>query len=218
MGSAQDDTTLYGNSLRMLYILDAAGAPVVGRPPVPTAIKVLDSQKRLSALHFWMRNPDHLVAALLLKVEEGDRDLLEVVQRILDQREPELRRVPMQKYLRGAWEPVDTSMAVLVTNGLAYYERVKAEPGDKTLKHIYYLLQSGHDLAARMAEEEPELDWYRQRAELVTAIGPDATGSDLKDLQYLVPEYARAKMGAPIGSIADRVRREYARIAAELGK
>ncbi|HEX3363156.1 MAG TPA: hypothetical protein VHS74_19330, partial [Solirubrobacterales bacterium] len=83
----------------------------------------------------WMRNPDHLVAALLLKVEEGDRDLLAVVQRILDEREPELRRVPMQKYLRGAWEPVDTSMAVLVTNGLAYYERVKAEPGDKTLKH-----------------------------------------------------------------------------------
>jgi hypothetical protein len=69
-----------------------------------------------------------------------------------------------------------------------------------------------------MAEEEPELDWYRRRAELVTAIGPDATASDLKDLQYLVPEYARAKMGAPIGSIAGRVRREYARIAAELGK
>jgi len=33
-----------------------------------------------------------------------------------------------------------------------------------------------------------------------------------------VPEYARAKIGAPIGSIADRVRREYTRIAAELGK
>jgi hypothetical protein len=132
-GSVQDDTTLYGNALRMLYILDAAGVSVSGRPPVPAAIKVLDSQKRLSALHFWMRNPDHLVAALLLKVEEGDRDLLAVVQRILDEREPELRRVPMQKYLRGAWEPVDTSMAVLVTNGLAYYERVRAEPGDKTL-------------------------------------------------------------------------------------
>jgi hypothetical protein len=214
MGTEHDDTTVYGNALRMLYILDVAGAPVSGRPPVPTAIKFLDSQKRLSALHFWMRNPDHLIAALLMKVEAGDRALLGVVKRILDDREPELRRVPMQKYLRGAWEPVDTSMAVLVSNGLAYYERVKAEPG-KTLKHVYYLLASGHDLAMRMAAEELELDWYRQRAELVAAIEPDATGSDLKDLQYLVPEYARAKMGTPIGSIADRVRREYARVVAE---
>jgi len=218
MSGVHNDTTLYGNALRMLYILDAAGAPVVGNPPVRTAIKVIDSQKRLSALHFWMRNPDHLVAALLLKVEAGDRSLLEIVKQILDDLEPELRRVPMQRYLRGAWEPVDTSMAVLVTNGLAYYERVKANPGEKTLKHVYYLLRAGQDLAACMTKDEPELDWYRQRAELVTTIAPEATGSGLKDLQYLVPEYARAKMGAPIGSIADRVRPEYARLAAEHGR
>ena len=73
MSDVHNDTTLYGNALRMLYILVAAGAPVGGKPPVPTAIKVIDSQKRLSALHFWMRNPDHLVAALLLKVEMGLR-------------------------------------------------------------------------------------------------------------------------------------------------
>ena len=217
MSGVQNDTTLYGNALRMLYILDAAGAPVGGKPPVPTAIKIIDSQKRLSALHFWMRNPDHLVAALLLKVETGDRSLLDIVKQILDDREPELRRVPMQRYLRGAWEPVDTSMAVLVANGLAYYERVKANPGEKTLKHVYYLLRAGQDLAARITKDEPELDWYRQRAELVTTIAPEATGSGLKDLQYLVPEYARGKMGAPIGSIAHRVRREYARVAAEHG-
>jgi hypothetical protein len=73
MGATVDDTTLYGNALRMLYLLDAASVPITGRPPVPKAVKVLESQKRLSALQFWMRNPDRLVAALLPLIEAEER-------------------------------------------------------------------------------------------------------------------------------------------------
>lgn len=219
MDAPREDQLLYANALRMLFLLNAAGGDISGVPHVAGAVAVLRSQKRLSALHFWMRNPDHLVAALLRKMQrENDPSLLPTAKKILDEREPELRRVPMQKYLRGAWEPVDTGMAVLVTNGLAHYRRIVANPGTKIVEHLYYLLQAGRELAHDIVVKEAALDWYRERAELVAAIGPNFSASELKDLQYLEPEYARAKKGAPIASIADRVRQRYAEVAEEFGQ
>lgn len=56
---------------------------------------VLHSQSRLQALDFWMRNPDYLANELLTEFEtSGERDLLTIAQRIFDDREPDLRRLP----------------------------------------------------------------------------------------------------------------------------
>lgn len=210
---AFDAVSHLGDALRLLFILDQAGQPIAGVPPVASAVALIEGQTRLSALHFWVRNPDHLAAALLYEHRAGRSDALAEAGRILAEREPELRRVPMMKYLRGAWESVDTPMGVLVTPRLAWQRKVITQPG-RVRKHEYYLLAAGRALADRMVEEQPELDWYRRRAALVASIGPEQSARGLKNLQYREPEYAGAKLREDIRSIGDRVRRDYEAIIA----
>lgn len=75
---------------------------------------VLRGESRLQALEFWMRNPDYLANELLTEFETSrERDLLTIAQRIFDDREPDLRRLPMVRYLFGAFEPLDNALAIL---------------------------------------------------------------------------------------------------------
>lgn len=53
---------------------------------------------RLQALDFWLRNPDYLADELLDEYEAGRRpDALNVVRKIFDDQEPDLRRLPMAR-------------------------------------------------------------------------------------------------------------------------
>jgi hypothetical protein len=64
------------------------------------------SQLRLQALDFWLRNPDYVADELLNEFDSSKSpDLLEAARKILADREPEIRRLPMTKYLFGAFEP-----------------------------------------------------------------------------------------------------------------
>jgi hypothetical protein len=205
---ADEPTRQFRDALRLLFILARAGEPVGEPVPVPMAVRVITSQKRLQKLDFWVRNPDHLAYALLDSYEiDRDGRWLRMARGILGTEEPEVRRDAMAKYMYGAYEPIDTGMAPLISHGLAQTVR-----HPETRRRRYFLLIRGAEIADRMELEVPEAKWYAERAALVGALCRGLTGEDLARIQYEEPEYASAPPGETIASIAGKVRARLARL------
>lgn len=200
-------------AVRLLACIQAAGKTIDASRWGQDVVCVLHSQSRLQALDFWMRNPDYLANELLTEFEtSGERDLLTVAQRIFDEREPDLRRLPMVRYLFGAFEPLDNALAILRAADLIRIKR-DGVPGGKIREHVYLLTTAGEDALGRIAAAAPELGWYRDRARIVARVAGAQGGKALKDRQYLQAEYAGTELSHVIQPITDRV---LARLAAIL--
>ncbi|WP_299851818.1 hypothetical protein [uncultured Roseovarius sp.] len=192
------------NAVRLLACIVAGG-----RDPEPgkwdgDIVAILDGQARLQALDFWMRYPDYLANELLNSYEDnGSKKLLDTARRIFDDREPDLRHLPMVRYHFGAFEPLDTALAILRSADLIRIRRI-GQPG-RVQRHLYLLTQRGLEAMKSLAKAAPELAWYRDRAQLVAAVAGGRGGTALKDRQYLQKEYAETDLSQPIRSISDRV-------------
>jgi hypothetical protein len=209
MASYTDEPTRqFRDALRLLFILARAGEPAGIPSPMPNAVRVITSQKRLQKIDFWVRNPDHLSYALLNNYETTrDGQWLRLARNILDTEEPEIRRDAMAKYMFGAYEPIDTGMAPLISYGLAQTVR-----HPETRRRRFFLLQRGAEAADMLEREVPEAVWYAQRASLVGTLCRGMTGEDLARIQYEEPEYASAPNGETIASIAGKVRERLAQL------
>lgn len=153
-------------------------------------------------MDFWVRNPDHFAHALLDTYElDGKASWLRNARDILGSEEPEVRRDAMAKYLWGAYEPIDTGIAPLISYGLAQTQR-----HPETRRRSFFLLRRGAEVAELMTDELPEARWYAARATLVGELCRGRTGEDLARMQYQQPEYANAPNGETIASIAQQVR------------
>lgn len=204
------DVSALQGALRLLFLLDAAGAPVTAANSPPHAVKVIRSEKRVQAMDFWMRNPDYLAAEMLVLVKARlfpDSEI-SVAQGLVDGDEPDLRRYPMVRYLFGAFEPIDDAFSLLVTPGLAARRRAGSPQGRKS--SYFYLLQAGADAAAQIVVDDPDLVWYRDRAELVARVAGSDSGSRLKERQYAHAQYADTEIGTRFVPITDIVRRQLA--------
>lgn len=200
-------------AIRLLACIKAAGDASNASRWGDDVVCVLHSQSRLQALDFWMRNPDYLANELLTEFETSrERDLLTIAQHIFDDREPDLRRLPMVRYLFGAFEPLDNALAILRAADLIRIKR-DGVPGGKIREHLYLLTTAGEDALGRIAAAAPELGWYRDRAFIVARVAGVQGGKALKDRQYLQAEYAGTELSHVIQPITDRV---LARLAAIL--
>ncbi len=180
-----------------------------GREPEPGkwdkgVVAILDGQARLQALDFWMRYPDYLANELLNSYEEtGLKETFDTAKRIFDDREPDLRHLPMIRYHFGAFEPLDNALAILRAADLIRIKRT-GQPGH-IQRHLYLLTQQGLEAMETLAQAATELAWYKDRAELVAEIAGEQGGTALKDRQYLQKEYAETDLSQPIRSISERV-------------
>ena len=215
-GGEMSTETLQG-ALRMLFLLDKAGLPPSssGSAPPAGAVAVISSEKKLQALHFWMRNPDYLAYEILDCVE---REVLppqwmnRAVQ-LLEGDEPALRRYPMLRYWFGAYEPIDDSFSILVTAGLAECRRF-GRPG-KVKQTNFFLLELGREHARGIVADHPELRWYPERAGVVAEISGTRTGDMLKRSQYQLSEYAETAIGDVIQPIDDVVYEKYEQVRSQ---
>ena len=200
-------------AIRLLACIQAAGDKNNAIRWGDDVVSVLHSQSRLQALDFWMRNPDYLANELLTEFEaSGERDLVMIAQGIFDDREPDLRRLPMVRYLFGAFEPLDNALAILRAADLIRIKR-DGVPGGKIREHLYLLTTAGEDALVRITAAASELGWYRDRAGIVTRVAGAQGGKALKDRQYLQAEYAGTELSHVIQPITDQV---LARLAAIL--
>jgi hypothetical protein len=169
------------------------------------------SQLRLQALDFWLRNPDYLADELLNEYDRtGDLALVGEVRRILDDREPEVRRLPMTKYMFGAYEPLDDVLAPLVTYGLVQHAATAGQV--RVREHDYWFMPPGEAFAQALLEAAPKVfGWYPARAQLIAGVAGRDGGGRLKERQYAQEEYAGTPNTRLIQPITERVR---ARLAA----
>ena len=203
------DVSVLQGALRLLFLLDRAGsAPVAGSPAAKAGVvAVIEAEKKLQALHFWMRNPDYLGLEILDLIQEGKPQGLTVMdaEALLAGDEPDLRLYPMLRNLYGAFEPLDDSMSHLVSVGLALCRRTR-DSAVANPRIDYWLLPDGRATAAKIVADHPALRWYADRADLVAVVAGTDSGNRLKGRHYLVPAYADTPIGQIIPPVVDLVR------------
>ena len=196
--------TPHQNAIRILFIL-TRGARLLTPAGLDGAVAVLQGEARLHALDFWVRNPDYLAHELLdLYANTKDRSLLDRVDAIFADAEPDLRHYPMIRYRFGAYERIDNTLSVLVSRGLVRIE--STTQGGRVVETEFRLMPSAMALADTIVAEFPRLNWYAERADLVAWVAGTRGGSALKDRQYQQIEYASTELGRTIPSIAERVK------------
>lgn len=171
------------------------------------AVAAITGEQRLHAMDFWLRNPDWLADELLDQADDAAddqpaSDLRDTAGRIILDEMPDLRTYPMNRYKHGAWEPLDDSMGLLRTYGLA----TDVRRGDQHAgRRDFFLLPSGATAADGLVQDYPELRWYAERAQLVREVAGETLGTALKAHQKTKFEYRNADYNTHIPSIRERV-------------
>ncbi len=175
--------------------------------------RVFLGEKRALAIDFWIRYPDYLADQLLdLYLTTKNSAHLDAAEQILSEEEPDIRLVKMIRWRRGAFDDLQTSLAILGYRGLA-----KAMSRKLTNGQIfeYQTGQLARDFLDEALKSQPGLRWYEKQTGLALQVASDKSGSALKDIHYAEAEYANTPYGEVIPSIKDRVVKRTAKIRAE---
>ena len=195
-------TTVYQDAIRLLYILvngsedlkDESNSKVKG---------IFRGKARLYAMDFWVRYPDYFAFELIKKYEETSTyRFLELANSIFDNKEPDLRRIPMIRFLFGAYEKLDNTLSILISKGLIKQDGLK-----KTSIHQYDFLifDKAYNLIDKASNEFDILKWYDDRTKIINEIAGQRGGRALKERQYEQLVYAQTKLGGIIPSIKEDV-------------
>lgn len=196
--------TPHRDALRILFILRAGGTPL-DVPAEPEVVSIFKGEARLLAFDFWMRNPDYLAAELLDVFEQnGDNAYIQAAETIFENDEPDLRRVPMIRYLFGAYDRMDDSLSLLRSRDLIRITGLKSKT--KVKETDFLLTAKGKEVCTSAVIQEPILKWYSDRADLVAKIAGERGGTALKQQQYVRTTYAETKYGGVIPPITSEVR------------
>jgi len=196
--------TPHRDAIRLLFSIRAGGEPVADNA-MPDVVSVFRGEMRLLAFDFWIRNPDYLAAELLdLFDATGDATWYAAAKSIFDDEEPDIRRVPMIRYLFGAYERLDDALSLLRSRDLIRITGLKTK--SKVQETDFLLTGKGMQLSKLCVTAAPILMWYADRAELVAKVAGDRGGTALKDRQYERASYAETKLGGIIPPIGPQVR------------
>ena len=199
----------YRDAIRLLFIL-ALGSEPSGEGA--GTIQIFRGEKRAMAIDFLVRYPDYLADELLSLYEaERDPDILAAVQGIFDADEPDVRLVRMVRWHRGAFQNIETPLAILQARHLV---RALRQAG-RQRRHDFLVEPVAFTFMQDVIDQQPSLAWYKERTELVMRLAGLRSGSSLKDDQYLHPEYKDAPLGTEIPSIQGRVLARLERLRGE---
>lgn len=193
---------VYRDALRLLFILVRGGEPL--RAPSDGWDQVFIGEKRALAIDFWIRYPDYLADELLdLYEDSGDAEAFEAACTIFEREEPDVRVAKMIRWRRGAYDDLQTSLAVLASRQLVRTMKRKLPAGGWQ----YEFMTGAHsrDFLAEAVASQPVLGWYERQVYLALKVAGGMSGSALKEIHYEDPEYASTPYGSPIPSIRDRV-------------
>lgn len=194
-------TTREQDAVRLLMLLRWASDASLPAGHPDKAVSCIAGEQRLQAMDFWLRNPDYL-AEEYLELVPAEAEAWDIARRIIEDEEPDLRTYPMLRYRYGAWEPLDDSLGLLRTYGLA----TDVRHGEQLQgRRDFFLLESGRVAADELGADIPELGWYAERAQQVRRIAGEEGGTALKLRQKLQGEYLDTGWHDHIVSIRPRV-------------
>jgi len=203
-------TSVYQDAIRLLFILVNASEEFCDE--FDSSIKgIFRGKARLYAMDFWVRYPDYFANELLQKyLEIKKARYLEIAETIFEDKEPDLRNIPMIRYLFGAYEKLDNTLSILVSKGLIKQSGQKSNT--KIDQYDYLLFEKAFEVIRDATKEFPILKWYDERTQLISEISGNKGGAALKDRQYEQIVYAKTKLGGIIPSIKEEVHIELNRI------
>lgn len=194
----------YRDALRLLFILAKGSKKVDSDCNSQLGTHIFQGEKRLMAIDFWMRYPDYLADQLLDLYEENqDIDLLFSIKEIFNNDEPDIRTITMLRWWRGAYQNIETALAILDSYNLVK-SKIK-QTSEKHRRYDFFLSQNSFDFLNQAVIDQPSLKWYEKRSSLVMLIAKNHSGTQLKEWQYNYEEYKDTSYGIMIPSIKDRV-------------
>ncbi|EPC6070141.1 MULTISPECIES: hypothetical protein [Enterobacter cloacae complex] len=198
------------DAIRILFILNA-GSTQWSDPNNSSITNIFKGEARLHAFDFWMRNPDYLASELLDSFETtGNVKHLESAYEIFANEEPDLRRIPMIRYLFGAFERLDDALSLLRSRDLV---RITGKKNNHKVQETDFLLTAkGVAVCQNIVIEEPILGWYSDRAALIAEIAGSRGGNALKEKQYKQATYAETQLGGIIPPIGEDVQKRLTRL------
>lgn len=192
------------DAIRLLFILNAGKTENPNAEMVEEYPHVFGGEKRLQAMDFWVRYPDYLALELISQHEvTGEPTKLDIARAIYEDGEPSLRTIPMLRKHFGAYEPLDTALALLECRGLVRPERRKTAVGHS---HFFFLTKKTEEFCETITKAFPLLDWYRDRARLVVDVAGPRRGNELKSVQHSTRQYHDTAIMNYIPTITDLVK------------
>jgi hypothetical protein len=177
----------------------------------PSRKKVFEGEIKIQKLDFLLRNPDYFAYELLHLTKETDisrDDIKELVQGIYKTKEPELRRLEMEKFFFGAYEDIDDIIGFLKSIDFIDFTSEK-DATLKTVRKRYYVTEFALSRIQASLGNIPSLKWYLDRCQLIHKYFGDLSGNQLKVMQYRIDEYKNTRYGEYIGGISELVKKEY---------
>lgn len=194
------------SAIRLLILIYTCGK--LNKKQLP----YIESEKKLQALDFWIRNPFYLANEFISKWKNTNSpEYLNTAKDIIENGEPDIRRHSMIRFWYGAYEPKDDSLSFLKAYDLIEIKRNIDKKSLKVNSTKYQLTNKGVEVAEK-TKTDPHLKWYHERSELIKKIAKDKTGNALKKQQYEQIEYKNTQIGQTIPSIKERVLHELATI------
>ena len=145
-----DNSQIYRNAIRLLFILVNCSDSFSDENE-PEYSQIFRGKAKLYAMDFWIRYPDYLAYELLTIIEnEGKTKYLKDVQSILDNEEPDLRKIPMIRFRFGAYEDLNNTLSVLVSKGLIKPDGNKSSTGIQ--QHFYLVSKKAISLRSSYAK------------------------------------------------------------------
>lgn len=168
---------------------------------------VFEGEKRVMALDFLIRYPDYLADDLLDLYElERDISLLDAVETIFIEEQPDVRVVRMIRWSYGAFDNLETAVAILEARGLVRAVKVIA---GSVVRHDFLVGEKSRRFLADAVAEFPVLEWYERQVSLALRVWQIRSGYALKKAQYGHLEYRNTPYGAVIPSIKESVLRRF---------
>jgi hypothetical protein len=180
-------------------------------PDFPERKKIFESEIKIQKLDFLLRNPDYFAYELLFYARENDTERDEVkklITEIFNSKEPELRRLEMEKFFFGAYEDIDDVIGFLKSIDFIDFTSQK-DSGLKTVSKKYYITDFALKKLTNSLKEQTSLAWYLDRCILIHKYFGHLSGNQLKIMQYRIDEYRDTRYREYISGISHRVINEY---------
>lgn len=174
----------------------------------PNLVRVLYTETRIQKIDFLLRNPDYFALELLnlLPVKEYYRNQIKnVIIDIFKNREPEIRRLEMEKFFFGAYEDIDDVIAFLESFGFIVFKS-KRNIELNVIDKQYFVTRYAEERTDKLLSEMDSVKWYVDRCEQIKKYFGDYTGTQLKNLQYEEETYRNTSYNEFIADVQEKVK------------